>query len=169
MTSSCPIGGVYLLEAIGTRLKISGAPHLETGCICERSYFSEMEVLWSDFDTYDVDQKLEAFMRLKSASSENDLPDLLVLLKSERNDFWTRELLAEPIAELGGVEYLDQLFDALAINFAEGHDNDSFLHFLTEIAWAEPGECKEKLLALISIPDFEHKEQAEWLLQFCEN
>lgn len=128
----------------------------------------ELLILWSDFDVNDEEQKLEAFERLKNAAAKGDLPQLLAAIKSEKNDFWTRELLSEPISELGGSEYLPELFEALQKNYDEGHDNDSFCHNLTEIAYAEPDLCKKKLRALIDSPDFMHKSRAKWLLEFCE-
>jgi hypothetical protein len=128
----------------------------------------ELEILWSDFEENDVDTKLEAFERLKAIAKKEDLPQLLDALKSERNDFWVRELLSEPISDLGGSKYLPELFDALQKNYDEGHDNDGFNHFLTEIAWAEPEACKEKLEQLLANEDFQHREAAEWLLEFCE-
>ena len=129
----------------------------------------ELEVLWSDFDKNDVDQKLEAFEGLKNSATKDDLPQLISALKSERNDFWTRELLAEPISELGGCEYLSELFEALQKNYDEGHDNDGFNAYLTETAYSEPQLCKKKLLELTAAPDFKYKNRAEWLLEFCEN
>ncbi len=128
----------------------------------------ELEILWSDFNANDVEQKLEAFERLKNAATKEDLPQLITALKSEKSDFWIRELLSEPISEFGGSEYLPELFDALQKNFDEGHDNDGFCHFLTEIAHSEPDLCKQKLLKLIDSSDFKHKDHAEWLLEFCE-
>ncbi len=128
----------------------------------------ELEVLWSDFDENDLDEKLAAFERLKAGSTKNDLSQLLVALKSDRNDFWIRELLSEPISEYGGSTCLPELFDALQMNYAEGHDNDGFNHFLTEIAWAEPEACRRKLLELLANENFVHREAAEWLLEFCE-
>jgi len=128
----------------------------------------ELEFLWSDFSDYDVEQKLESFERLKNAATKNDLPQLISALKSEKNDFWTRELLSEPISELGGSEYLPELFEALQKNYDEGHDNDSFCFFLTELVDSEPELCKKNLLKLIESPNFKYKEQAEWLLKFCE-
>ena len=127
----------------------------------------ELEVLWADFNDYNVEQKLESFERLKNAATKDDLPQLISALKSKKNDFWTRELLSEPISELGGYEYLPELFNALQKNFDEGHDNDSFCHFLKEIAYTEPDLCKQKLLKLIDSSDFKHKNHAEWLLEFC--
>ncbi|MFV7666713.1 hypothetical protein [Shewanella sp. BJSY2023SW005] len=128
----------------------------------------EMEILWSDFEDYDVDQKLEAFERLKASVTEGDLPRLVELLKSERNDFWVRELLSDPISDLGGTKYLLELFDALELNEREGHDNDGFNHCLTEIAWSDPKGCKKELASLLAQPNFRHREVAEWLLTFCE-
>ena len=128
----------------------------------------EMDILWSSFDDFDVDQKLEAFERLKEAATIDDLPQLLELLKSDRNDFWTRELLSEPICELGGSLCLIPLFDALQINESEGHDNDGFCHHLTEVAWSEPEKCKQKLLSILKENDAKYKETVEWLLEFCE-
>ena len=127
----------------------------------------EMQVLWSDFENCDVEQKLAAFERLKAVCTEKDLPQLVELLNSDKNDFWVRELLSEPISDLGGSEYLPELFDALELNKIEGHDSDSFHHFLTEIAWAEPELCKNKLQELLAQAEFRHKELAEWLLTFC--
>ena len=128
----------------------------------------ELEILWSDFEQSDVDQKLEAFERLKSIAQKEDLQQLIEALKSDRSDFWVRELLSEPISGLGGSEYLPELFDALQKNYDEGHDNDGFHHFLTEIAWAEPQICRDKLEEMLAEKNFRHKEVAEWLLGFCE-
>ena len=127
-----------------------------------------MEILWSDFDHYDVDEKLDAFERLKASVTKKDLPTLVELLKSERNDFWVRELLADPISNLGGTTYLVELLDARERNKQEGHDNDSLNHLLTEIAWFDRQGCRAKLSELLANKDFEHREAAEWLLTFCE-
>lgn len=127
----------------------------------------EIKILWADFDVYDVDQKLASFERLKNAAKEEDLSRLIELLKSEKSDFWVRELLSEPICELGGTKYLDDLFDALELNKQEGHDNDLFLHFLTELAETDTEGCRQSLMNLLQNPEFKHKEAAEWLLSFC--
>jgi len=127
----------------------------------------EMKILWSDFDIYDVDQKLASFERLKSAVKEEDLPQLIELLKSEKSDFWVRELLSEPICELGGTTYLNDLFEALALNEQDGHDNDGFRYFLMEIALLNPQGCHQSLVDLLQNPEFKYKEKAQWLLSFC--
>ena len=128
----------------------------------------EINVLWGDYDVYSVDQKLASFERLKDAAKEEDLPQLIELLKSDKNNFWTRELLAEPICYLGGTTYLVDLFDALELNKQEGHDNDSFLHFLTEIAASVPEGCRQSLMSLLQESNFRYKKVAEWLLTFCK-
>ena len=128
----------------------------------------ELEILWSDFSENDVEQKLESFGRLKNAATKDDLPQLISALKSGKSDFWIRELLSEPISELGRSEYLPELFEALERNYDEGHDNEGFCFFLTELADSEPESCNENLLKLIESPDFKYKKHAEWLLEFCE-
>lgn len=127
-----------------------------------------MEILWSDFDENDVDDKLAAFQRLTEAAGHSDIPQLVQLLESERNGFWERELLAQPISELGGAKYLPELFEAAEKNRIEGHDNDSFNHFLTEIAWADLKGCERELREMIADKEFKSQEKAEWLLTFCE-
>ena len=127
-----------------------------------------MEIIWSDFEENDVDEKLAAFKRLTAAADHTDMPQLLALLESERNGFWERELLAEPISELGGAQFLPELFEAAEKNRIEGHDNDSLNHFLTEIAWADSKGCERKLREMLVSEEFKYQEKAEWLLTFCE-
>ena len=128
----------------------------------------EIQILWAGFDKYDVEEKIAAFARLKDASRQEDLPQLIELIKSRKNDFWTRELLSEPICELGGSNHLVELFEALELNREEGHDNDAFHNFLIEIALTDPAACREKINALLELSDYKHKETAEWLLEYCE-
>jgi hypothetical protein len=127
-----------------------------------------MGIMWSSFEEFNVEQKLEAFDELKCSIEEDDLPQLLEMLASNKNDFWVRELLSEPICELGGSDCLPELFDALALNESEGHDSDSFCHFLTELAAAEPNRCKAQLKSLATAKNEKYKEYSEWLLEYCE-
>ncbi len=127
-----------------------------------------MEILWADFGEYDENAKLAAFERLKNIATENDLPKLVSLLKSEKNNFWTRELLSEPISDLGGTNYLPELFEAHKMNQNEGHDNDTLNHFLTEIAYFDLEGCKAGLQNMLNDSSFKHREMAEWLLAFCD-
>ena len=86
----------------------------------------------------DVDGVMKAFERLTSIATEADFPALVAAIQSPRNNFWTRELFADPICQLGGVDYLEPLFEAAQLNLDEGHDNDSFDMSLTELAYAAP-------------------------------
>ena len=124
-----------------------------------------LEILWSEAD---INTVLEAQARLIAIATEEDLPELVDALRSERNNFWTRELIAEPIAFLGGSDSLRELFDAKDKNYKDGHDNDSLNFFLTEIADAKPAECRAELESLMESPDFPHRSYAEWLLEFCK-
>ena len=124
-----------------------------------------LEILWSEAG---IDTVLEAQDRLIAIATQEDLPELVEALRSERNNFWTRELLAEPIAYLGGSDSLRELFEAKDKNQKDGHDNDSLNFFLTEIADAEPAACMAKLESLMESPDFPHRNYAKWLLEFCK-
>ena len=88
-------------------------------------------------------------------------------MKSDRNDFWTRELISEPVAYLGGVDYLPELFEALEKNSSDGHDSDSLVHFLTEIATMNPEASRARLEELKDSPDSANTKYVDWLFEFC--
>ena len=116
----------------------------------------------------DVDGVLAAFSRLMENATPEDLPELLKAIRLPENNFWTRELLSEPIAALGGASQLEPLFDAFEKGRNEGHDNDRFQAVLIGIAEADPEECRAALEALLTRDDFPHTDRAEWLLTFCK-
>jgi hypothetical protein len=55
-----------------------------------------------------------------------------------------------------------------ARGFDEGDDNDGFSTALIELATADPSGCKKALLALAEAEIASLRENAVWLLQFCE-
>ncbi|WP_395738817.1 hypothetical protein [Prosthecobacter sp.] len=112
------------------------------------------------------DVVLEAFHRVKAAICIDDLPLLLEAMKSPDNNFWSRELIAELVAETGGLDCLEELLDALDAGFAEGHDNDGLQGFLTELAEREPEKCRSKLLELKARQNAKNHESIDWLLTF---
>jgi hypothetical protein len=120
------------------------------------------------FDESDVDAKLGAFEELKERVREADLPELLDAICSPDIDFWTRELLAEPVADLGGAETLPDLLAAYQQNFDAGHDNDTFSHFLTELAGLDPDGSRRVLTDLLQSEDENIRNHAVWLLDFCD-
>lgn len=131
----------------------------------------EIEAIFAGQDVggnVDIDGVIKAFERLRSIATEADLSTLVAAIKSPRNNFWTRELFAESICQLGGVDYLEPLLEAAQLNLNDGHDNDSFDLFLTELAYAEPKRCRIKLEALLARVDFKYSEAARWLLEFCK-
>ena len=130
----------------------------------------EIEAIFAGQDVdgdVDIDGVLTAFNRLNSKATKEDLPVLLAAIQSPRSNFWTRELLSEPICRLGGSEHLEVLFEAAQLGLDEGHDNDGFNSNLTEIADMEPQKCRVKLEELLAKEDFRYREAAEWLLEFC--
>jgi hypothetical protein len=129
----------------------------------------EAILAWQDVSVgdIDVDGVLKAFERLNSMATEIDLPALVVAIQSPKNNFWTRELFAEPISHLGGTDYLGPLLEAAQLGLDEGHDNDGFDARLIDIAYSEPEKCRAKLEELLARDDFKHRELANWLLEFC--
>ena len=66
----------------------------------------EAILAWQDVgddDDIDVDGVMKAFARLESIATEAHLPALVAAIQSPKNNFWTRELFAEPISHLGGL------------------------------------------------------------------
>ena len=115
----------------------------------------------------DIDGVLAAFGRLKEKATADCVADLVAAMQSPRSDFWIRELLSEPLCELGGPDCLEALLDAAQLGLEEGHDNDGFHFHLTEMAEAEPVKCRAKLEELMGNDNFRHRERATWLLEFC--
>lgn len=127
-----------------------------------------LTVMAQSFDESDVDTKLAAFEKLKGQVSVLDLPELLGAICSVDIDFWTRELLAEPIADLGGAGALPTLLTAYQLNFDDGHDNDGFSHTLTEIASLDSKGTRTALVELMQADDENTRSHAGWLLEFCD-
>ena len=116
----------------------------------------------------DVDGVLKAFERLNSIATEADLPALVAAIQSPKNNFWTRELFAEPICRLGGADYLERLLEAAQLGLDEGHGNDRFDALLRDLAYMDPEKCRAKLEELLARDGFKHHEIARWLLEYCE-
>lgn len=128
----------------------------------------EIEIILGETVSTDGYEKIEALERLMNIADKDDLPILISAIQSDRNDFFTRELLSQPISILGGVSSLSILFDALRKGEDEGHDNDGLCAWIMEIASANPTLCKTHLLQLLESPTFSNKDYAEWLIEFCE-
>lgn len=114
----------------------------------------------------DIDGVLAALDRVNAAVTPEDLPLLLETLRLPRNNFWTRELLAEPVAEAGGIAAFPDLLDAFALNTEEGHDNDSFRVILLGMVEEKPEVFRPELERMLAEPGFQHRKLAEWLLSF---
>jgi hypothetical protein len=127
----------------------------------------DLEAMFARDVEIDIDGVLAAFERLKEKATSDSVPQLVSAMHSPRSNFWIRELLSEPICELGGSDYLDVLLDAAQLGLDEGYDNDGFHFHLTELAISDPVLCRAKLEQLLEREDFRHREAAHWLLDFC--
>lgn len=116
----------------------------------------------------DVEAQLTAFDELKQLAIPADLPCLIAEVKSETCGFWVRELLAEPICELGGASALPDLLLAYNLNLEEGHDNDSFTSALDDLAFIDPEGCKRAIDRILSTGDESIKKTARWMKEYCD-
>ena len=83
-------------------------------------------------------------------------------------DVFVREAAAWPLSDLGRVEALPQLLNALQTGKDEGHDNDGLLAALADLVAANRDVARPALEALIAGDDAKLKAGAAWLIQFCE-
>jgi hypothetical protein len=104
--------------------------------------------------------------RTHKRTSPEDLPRLLVLLNDD--DVFLREAAAWPILELAGPSSLHHVLLAYQRGLDEGHDNDGFTAALIDLATVDPLGCREVLLRLTESQVATLRENAAWLLTFCE-
>ncbi|WP_395742928.1 hypothetical protein [Prosthecobacter sp.] len=140
------------------------SPELENAI--SQSIAADLQFMRNASNEGEAEAVLEAYERVKAAVCIDDLPLLLEAMKSPENNFWSRELIALLVAEIGGLDCLEDLLEALAAGFADGHDNDGLQSDLTELAEREPEKCRRKLLELKARPNFKNQEAVEWLLTF---
>ncbi|AVI67578.1 hypothetical protein CKQ84_17875 [Shewanella sp. WE21] len=128
-----------------------------------------LEEMFSSSSNGEIDSVLTSFQKLNEICTEEQIPILVTAMQSTQSNFWLRELLAEPISQIGGSTYLPALFEALKKGELEGHDNDSLCFFLIELAESESETCQTKLNEIISDPENEFQELALWLIEFCKS
>jgi HEAT repeat protein len=114
-----------------------------------------------------VDVMVAAAERLHRTATEDDLPRLRELLNDA--SFFVREAAAWPLSELAGAAALPELFQAYQRGLDEDHDNDGFSAALIELAAAHPEAVRRALDRLVMSSDPAMKENALWLLEFCES
>lgn len=113
----------------------------------------------------DVDTCVAAAARLHKDSTSDDVPALLELLKT--GDFFEREAVAWPLAEISGASHLSELLCAYQKGFQEGHDNDGFTAALLEIPALFPSEARLELTKLANATNDPIRAHCLWLLEFC--
>jgi len=118
-----------------------------------------------DLASQDVDTAVAAAAKIHDESTAGDVPRLLELLQSP--DFFVREAVAWPLAELAGPDVLPQLLEAYQLGFSQGHDNDGFTAALLEIPALYPDLAPHALAKLINQSDEPILGHAKWLQEFC--
>ena len=126
---------------------------------------------WKDLDdalrdARDAERAARAAKRLYEDATAEDIPRLMEMLND--TDFFIREAAAWPLAGLAGVAALPQLLVALQRTFDDGHDGDGFQTALIELVEAAKPAARQALNQLLKTGDNATRENAKWLLEFCE-
>ena len=117
-------------------------------------------------DARDAKRAAGAARQLHEKATAEDIPRLMEMLKDR--DFFIREAAAWPLAELAGLGALPQLLVALQRTFDDGHDGDGFQTALIELVELDKPAARQVLNDLLKAGDKGIRENAMWLLEFCE-
>jgi HEAT repeat protein len=117
-------------------------------------------------DVRDAARAAAAAKHLHETATAEDIPRLMEMLND--GDFFIREAAAWPLTELAGPAALPQLLIALQRTFDDGHDGDGFQTALIELAEADKPAARKVLNELVQSSDKSTRENANWLLEFCE-
>ena len=107
------------------------------------------------------------FEFLDANAKAEDVPRLMGLMNDE--DIVVREVVSGPLGRLAGPADLPQLLAVLQRGIDEGHDCDSLQAALVEIAETHKVSAQQVLTVLTKSSDRATRENAEWLLEFCED
>lgn len=113
-----------------------------------------------------LDVAVTAAQQLHKTATREDLPKLMELLNDE--DSFIREAAAWPVSELAGPSSLENLLIAYQRGLDEGQDNDGFSAALIDLVESHQEGSREILQRLAESGDEAKRENALWLLQFCE-
>lgn len=111
------------------------------------------------------EEEEHAAERLRAIADPTRVPDLYALLR-EKENFWVRELAAEPLARLEGTRALPALLEALHLGWQERHDNDGLYPILWDLFAISPQEAAEVVVQMLSDRDSPYRREAVWSLGF---
>jgi len=117
-------------------------------------------------DRNDIDGAVAACRSLQNEATMEDVPRLRELLRDD--DFFVREAAAWPLSDLGIIEALPDLLEALQRGEDDGHDNNGLIAAMTDLAGATPSESRTMIDEILASGDRRIREQAGWLRQLCE-
>lgn len=104
--------------------------------------------------------------QVRRDAGPDDVAVLVAGLRSSRASFWSREMLAEPLAACAGTQALEVLVEAHRLGHDEGHDNDTLSMVLIDLVEQNKDEARRVLQELRSNQRL--AEIADWLLEFCD-
>lgn len=117
-------------------------------------------------DGRDSDRVEAAAKFLHENAVAEDLPRLMEMVNDK--DDVVREVVAGPLGELAGPPELPKLLVALQRGIDDGYDCDSLQGALVAIVEANRTAAQQVLKGLVKSTDNVTRENAAWLLEFCE-
>ena len=115
----------------------------------------------------DTDRAVTAVTVLNERATPEDVPRLQSLLEDE--NFFIREAAAWPLCRIAGLSMLTKLLRAYQRGLEQGHDNDGFSAALIELVESDKDAARQALIPLGASSDPNMRENATWLLEFCQS
>jgi HEAT repeat protein len=113
----------------------------------------------------DLDRALDAAAALCEDADESRLPELERLFGS--GDYFLREVLADPLARIKGLDALPELLEGMRMGHRAGYDHDGLMFSITQLIQYHPSEAVPVLLTMLRSPSGDDREDAAWLLGFA--
>ncbi|BDS07390.1 hypothetical protein NT6N_24300 [Oceaniferula spumae] len=126
-----------------------------------------LEIMWNGRDSDDVDATLAAHDRILDMATAADVPMITGYLEREGNYCWLRELLMIQLLLLGGVDHLEKAFSMLQQNEQEGHSSAILTTEISGFVEHNADTYRPALTKIISDSQSPFHEEAEWLLEYC--
>ena len=118
-------------------------------------------------DSDDENSWSEVYNAINREANPEWLPGLRAAFL-DAPDYVLREMLAEPVARLGGVSELRLLLEGAQKGEEEGHDNDSLNAAICDLVELAPVESFTILKVLAVSEDSRARRNAAWLLGFVD-
>lgn len=129
---------------------------------------SELQTVWNSRNTgCEMEKVLAALSRIEEYAGQEDIPEILEIVRHPEANAWIREQLVQVAVAIGGAGHLPAAFEVRQKNSKEEYDSDTLNFFLADFAVEYPEECLPVLEAMLNDRSSAFYFEADWLIQFC--